>query len=111
MLTLFCLLDGGAVKNAFHIDISEDQTISHLKKSIKEETMPVLRKVAAANLSVYRVSIPKGDEKALKEAENGIELGENHELDPLDTIRDVFPDPATGFIQIMVQRPHASSGK
>ena len=75
MITLFCLLDGEAFRNAFPIDINGEKSISHLKKLIQEEKM--LRGVDAADLSVYRVSIPRGDEKALKKAENGIELGEN----------------------------------
>ena len=110
MITLFCLLNGEPLEHSFPIDISDDKTIGHLKKLIKEEKS-ALKEECAADLAVYSVSIPKGDRKALREASREIEQGRNQMLDPLDAVAKVFPNQAAGHIHIMVQRPSKLSSE
>ena len=64
MVTLCCFLQGSSVHQPFFIDIDEGRSIDDLKKVVNKELCPALENVAAAELSLYCVSVPdKGDEE------------------------------------------------
>ncbi|CAG8600278.1 644_t:CDS:2 [Racocetra fulgida] len=52
---IFCLVLGDAVRSAFMVDIKEDQTISHLKKLIKEEKKNAFGNIDANDIMLWKV--------------------------------------------------------
>ncbi|CAG8754688.1 12099_t:CDS:2, partial [Cetraspora pellucida] len=52
---VFCLVLGDAVRNAFVVDIKEDQTISHLKELIKEKKKNGFRNIDANDIMLWKV--------------------------------------------------------
>jgi hypothetical protein len=96
MVTLFCLLSGDPFQNSFHVDINNDQSISHLKDLIKEKARSALGDVDAKDLAVYSVSIADGDDAALHELYQRIDEGHVSLSvpSPMATIGSIFPHPA-----------------
>ena len=66
-----------------------------------------MKEECAADLTVFSVSIPKGDRKALREASREIEQGRNQMLDPLDAVAKVFPNQAAGHIHTVTLEQQA----
>jgi hypothetical protein len=107
MFTLFCLVHGDPVENAFAIDIERSKTISHLRELIKEKKAPEFDSVVADKLILWSVSISVDDTTMLEELvlENNKEKGVQKLL-PLRKISKVFPSkPADEHIHIIVERP------
>lgn len=58
-LTLFCLIDGEPVSNAFEVEVASTKTVSTFKNLIVNgDQAPAFRDVAAKDLILWRVSIP-----------------------------------------------------
>ena len=104
MITLFCVLKGEPLDNAIPIDISDDKTIGYLRDLIKERRF-ILRGVDAADLSLYRVSIPAEDQDALRDASREIAQGKNPKLGPWNVVGKVFPNPPAERCHVMVKYP------
>ncbi|KAG0330642.1 hypothetical protein BG000_011618 [Podila horticola] len=61
-MSLFCLVDGEALSNAFSIKIPSNDTVDDLKNLIKTKKAPRFDGVAADELTLWRVSIPDDDD-------------------------------------------------
>ena len=107
MVTLFHLVHGEPVENAFPVDIDKSKTVGVLKKLIKKEKAPDFDSVVADKLILWFVSIPVDDTTMLEELvlENNKKKGVQKLL-PLRKISKVFPGkPADEHIHIIVERP------
>lgn len=104
--TIFCLVHGEPVTNAFPVDIDECKTISHLKKLIKSEKQNEFHDIATDKLKLWKVNIPADNSSALENLvlENNEENG-TQELLPVKKISKVLPNPAEEHIHIIVERP------
>ncbi|CAG8786449.1 18324_t:CDS:1, partial [Racocetra persica] len=105
---IFCLVLGDAVGSAFVVDIKEDQTISHLKKLIKEEKKNAFGNIDANDIMLWKVDgIPISRENLKKKIRDDInieqELG-GMMLPPSNTIKQCFRE-LTNDIQIIIQPP------
>ncbi|KAG9066514.1 hypothetical protein KI688_001742 [Linnemannia hyalina] len=104
-LTLFCLIDGQSISNAFSVEINPKKTVDGLKKSIRNEKPNEFRDVDPDELTLWRVSIPITDE----DDEVPIVLNffdEKKKLGPATRLSKVFPeDLPEETIHIIVQRP------
>ncbi|KFH63329.1 hypothetical protein MVEG_10739 [Podila verticillata NRRL 6337] len=61
-LTLFCLIDGEAMFNAFSVKISSGDTVDDLKDLIKAKKTNDFSDLDADKLTLWRVSIPDDDD-------------------------------------------------
>ncbi|KAG9070446.1 hypothetical protein KI688_007982 [Linnemannia hyalina] len=111
-LTLFCLIDGQSIFNAFSVEINPRKTIDGLKKFIRNEKTPRFDDVAADELTLWRVSIPDADDDDDDDGENLPILPDNipnkdrKKLKATRELSDVFrEEPAKRTIHIIVQRP------
>ena len=107
MVTIFCLVHGEPVANAFPIEIDENKTIGTLKELIKLKKVPEFNDIAADKLRLWSVNIPVNDTSALEELvlENNEEKGVQ-ELLPVKKINKVFTEePADEQIHVIVERP------
>ncbi|CAG8586734.1 14652_t:CDS:2, partial [Cetraspora pellucida] len=110
---IFCLVLGDAVGSAFVVDIKEDQTISHLKKLIKEEKKNAFGNIDANDIMLWKVDgipISRENLKTKIRADINIEqeLG-GMMLPPSNTIKQCFRE-LTNDIQIIIQPP-TTTGK
>jgi Crinkler effector protein N-terminal domain len=106
-ITLFCLVRGELVANAFSVKISPTDTIDDLKKLIKKEKENDFKDVDADKLTLWKVSIPADDANALKNLvlENNKDNGVQ-ELLPVKKIDKIFTsEPADEHIHVVVERP------
>ena len=101
MITIFCLVHGEPIANAFPVKIPLSDTISDLKKLIKEEKAPEFDDIAADKLKLWSISIPINDTEKLK----NIEENSMQELFPTDEIADVFSTPLKKHIHVIVKQP------
>ena len=85
MVTRFCFIQGSTVDQPFFIHIDERRSIDDLKKVVKKELSPTLDNLAAAELSLYCVSVPdEGDEELQRII--GCIRSKNDRLSPRDTV-------------------------
>ncbi|KAF9310054.1 hypothetical protein BG003_008980 [Podila horticola] len=108
IITLFCLVDGEPTANAFPVDIVPTKTISVLKDLIKTKKTPRFDDVAADELTLWRVSIPDGDDDDddLPILLDSIPGKDRKKLKATRELSDVFNEkPARRMIHIIVQRP------
>jgi hypothetical protein len=102
MITLFCLVHGEPVGNAFSVKIPPTDTVDDLKKLIKKEKQNKFSNIDADELRLWADSIPIDDATALEE----LELKHEEALIPTDDIAEVFPEsPAKKHIHIIVKAP------
>ena len=106
-ITLFCLVHGEPIANAFAVDIDENMSISHLKKLIKSEKAPEFDDIDANNLVLWKVNIHEDDETTIQHLllnngkANGIEL-----MRPTWKISKYFLGGLTEeHIHVIVERP------
>ena len=83
---LFCLVQGGSLKQSFHVTISREKHVSYLKESINAKCANQLQGVDANCLSLYRVSIAYSSEIQQPS------LTDTPPLQPRTTIGTLFPD-------------------
>ncbi|KAG0332645.1 hypothetical protein BG004_001163 [Podila humilis] len=103
LLTLFCVVDGGATP--FSVEIEPSKTIGSLKKAIKAKKANDFSDVDAEKLTLWRVSIPVLPKKDSKDIWLADVLSKV-DLNETDDIADVFAEaPPKKTIHIVVQRP------
>ncbi|KAG0053356.1 hypothetical protein BGZ83_001250 [Gryganskiella cystojenkinii] len=104
-LTLFCVVDGESVSNAFDIAIESAKTVSDFKMAIKHEKAPRFDDIAADKLILWRVSIPEDKQSSVVTI---TALDDKTELDkswiPLSQL---FRNDADYNTYTIVQRPPA----
>jgi hypothetical protein len=104
--TLFCLVHGESITNAFPVKIPQADTVGDLKELIKLKKAPEFDTIAADKLMLWKVNIPTDNATALKELvlENNKEKG-IQELLPLDDIAEAIPTPLKRHIHIIIECP------
>jgi hypothetical protein len=111
MITLFCLLKGKTFTNVFRVMLDKDDLIMDLMNQVKERSKASLEGVAAQDLAIYPVSIPLRDLHALEEASSQIDRGENTARDSTDVVGEVFPQPDSKTIQVIIKAPGKSPAR
>jgi hypothetical protein len=100
-LHLNCWVHGDDVGQIFQIDIANTESVSTLKKAIKEEKKPELDHVAAGSLTLWKVSIPAG---RLQNNLANEDLTDQSSLSSVDDLVDVFSDePHRKHLHIVVK--------
>ena len=99
-LRLFCLVRGEAARRAFPVKIASSDTVGELKKLIKEENPKALGDFDAKDLKLWQVSIPDGDDAALR-AFAGVEEDELRATCDIGT----RPRPKSTFTSLWSARP------
>ncbi|KAG0195634.1 hypothetical protein BGX28_000948, partial [Mortierella sp. GBA30] len=105
-LTLFCLVDGEAMFNAFPVSTTTTTTIGELKKVIKAEKTPEFDDLAADKLTLWRVTVAIADDNE----ELPILLDNLREKKKLSPATRIFSKMFTEelpeeTIHIIIQRP------
>ncbi|KAF9548685.1 hypothetical protein EC957_005924 [Mortierella hygrophila] len=107
-MTLFCLVDGEDISNAFCVKIPSSETVCELKNLIWTNIAEDFQKVNAQKLNLWRVFIPTvATDKHKPIFLDEIDPDSATELYPTDNISDVFADqpPRQNTIRIIVRRP------
>ena len=104
MVTLYCFIQGSTVDQPFFIHIDEGRSIDDLKEAVKKELSPTLDNHAAAELSLYRVSVSGEDAEELQRIIDRIDPIKDR-LNALKTVGQVFPSPIAGHIHLSSGRP------
>ncbi|KAF9301468.1 hypothetical protein BGZ74_006680, partial [Mortierella antarctica] len=102
-LTLFCLVDGDSLSEAFEVEISSTKTVSALKKAIRDENTVDFAEIDARLLTLWRVSVPadyRSRPRSIYALVNKTELDE-----PRTPLSQLFPDNPDENTYIIVQRP------
>lgn len=104
-VSLFCLVNGEAMANAFSIKIPSSDTVDDLKDLIKAKQSPDFDNIVVNNLMLWHVMIPIVPANKHKPITVN-EIAFKTELDPTDNISDVFEDqPPKKTIHIIIQCP------
>ncbi|KAG0074343.1 hypothetical protein BGZ92_003433, partial [Podila epicladia] len=100
LITLFCLIEGESVSNAFEVEVPSTKTVSTLKKLVKSEKTPRFDDVAADELTLWRVSILDGSATTIAALVDKTELNK-----PRAQLSKLFPESPDEDTYIIVQRP------
>ncbi|KAL7271566.1 hypothetical protein RUND412_005664 [Rhizina undulata] len=102
-----CLLYGDPFEKGFSIKISKGEDISTFKELIKEKRKTVFEDIDAADLILWRVSIPYRDILAYPqlELEPGSQEGIVKLVNPFEEIQDVFMDVIKKHVHVIIQCP------
>jgi|tagenome__1003787_1003787.scaffolds.fasta_scaffold20912616_2 hypothetical protein len=104
-ITLYCLVHGDSVQQAFEIDISNDKSVSRLKKEIKKEKAPEFDDFAADKLTLWKVDIDIHDKDAIKQ----LVLEETDvikNMSPASEIQEYFENaPTKKHIHVVIEYP------
>src|SRR5438045_8980968 len=57
-ITLFCLVIGNTIENAFDVETEKNKSISHLKKVIKEFNAQTFANIESKDIKLWQVDIP-----------------------------------------------------
>jgi hypothetical protein len=90
ILELNCFIRDDDPRHIFPVKIARTESVSTLKKLVKEEKKPALDHINADALELWMVDIPVKDGFA-----EGLELRMEDELSPVVPLLDVFSDPPT----------------
>lgn len=102
LLTLFCLVDGDSLSEAFEVEISSTKTVSALKKVIRDDNSVAFADIDAKMLTLWRVSIPGGKKGSAITIDA---LGNKTEFDdPRALLSELFPESPDRNTYIIVQR-------
>ncbi|KAF9344218.1 hypothetical protein BGX26_004644 [Mortierella sp. AD094] len=103
LLTLFCLVDGESLSNAFEVEVPSTKRVATLKDAIKAKIPDTFNGVDAKDLSLWRVTIPENKQSATITID-GFEhkTGLDKPRTPLSELLRENPDDNT---YIIVQRP------
>ena len=83
-ITLFCLIKGDIIANAFAIDINKEKLVSHLKKVIKEAVAESLQE----NRELFQEMITEAlEDVGLLRA---MEIGRKTKLVPREKINEIL---------------------
>ncbi|KAF8920915.1 hypothetical protein BGZ58_004251, partial [Dissophora ornata] len=106
MLTLFCLISGELVSNAFSVKVNPTATVDELKKAIIAEKPNAFRHIDANDLVLWRATIPL-DEDAGEDSVitlNG--LDEKTKLgNPRTSLSKLFPESPDDTTYIIIEQP------
>ncbi|KAF9185850.1 hypothetical protein BGZ50_002847 [Haplosporangium sp. Z 11] len=103
-LSLFCLLSGELMSNAFKVKLDINSDVSDLKKLIKAEKAPEFDDIAADRLKLWRVTIPivAGN---IHKAVVLNKIDSKTELVPTDEIPEAFKKtPPKKSVHIIIER-------
>jgi hypothetical protein len=101
ILELNCFVHDDDPRHVFPVKIARTESVGTLKKAIKEEKKVALEHVDADALRLWKVSIPVNG--GFKENVSRVELKDEDELSPVDTLSDVFSEvPARKHLHIIV---------
>ncbi|THU84568.1 hypothetical protein K435DRAFT_971098 [Dendrothele bispora CBS 962.96] len=105
-LKLFCCFVGS--DRSFLVNISSSLTVDDLKEAIKQERPNYLRRIDAANLDLFEVSLPDEGDLVTK-VKDEVEIKES--LDPTKKLSKIFPnEPLVETIHIAVKLPDDAGG-
>ncbi|GLB38822.1 hypothetical protein LshimejAT787_0506870 [Lyophyllum shimeji] len=100
-----CLLGDDPRIHSFSVDILDTQTVYELKKLIKEKRSPTLEHIDAADLDLFKASIPVDDDSdSLAACFENLTLNEKP-LNPLKKLSKVFQDLPKRHIHVIVRVP------
>src|SRR6267154_5084720 len=101
ILELNCFVHDDDPRYVFPVKIARTESVGTLKRSIKDDNPESFRDVDARSLVLFKVSIPAND--SFKENVSRVELKDEDELSPVDTLSDVFLEiPARKHLHIIV---------
>ena len=102
-ITLFCLVKGSTIANAFEVDIEKDKSISKLKEAIKEKNAQTFANIDAKDIKLWKVTISGDRDDQLR----NLILQDSDELLAINDIGDYWPtSPPKKHIHIIVKLPH-----
>src|SRR6266542_4380783 len=105
-ITLFCLVKGNTLANAFSVKISREEPISELKKAIKAEKQNDFAGIDADKLKLWKVTIPGDRDDQLR----NLILQDSDELLAIRKISKYFPDsPLEEHIHVLVSPPETTA--
>ena len=98
LLSLNCFVLGDDLKKVFTVEIEKTKNVSILKDLIKEKKAPHLDHVAASDLDLFQVSLPRGgDVDAI--------LQNTQPLDSLLPLSRGFPSVEENYLHVVVRAP------
>src|SRR5947209_10598322 len=104
-ITLFCLVKGSTIANAFEVDIEKDKSISKLKEAIKEKNAQTFANVDAKDIKLWKVTIPGDRDNQLR----NLILQDSDELLAIRKISKYFEDsPPEEHIHVLVSPPETT---
>ena len=103
-LELNCLVLGNSRNHIFSVKIATTESVSTLKKVIKEENQHTFQDVNTRNLVLWKVSIHVDSVSAELAAHTFDD--EDDALKPLDPLSAIFPDaPTPRHVHIVIRHP------
>ena len=105
LVSLVCLIDGESTENAFVVDIESNKTVSHLREKIWEKNSQIFKNIDAAELILWAVSIPIGDDSPQPNLEE-LNSGDKKKPFPGEEMQEAFPEPLPKkYIHVIVKPP------
>jgi hypothetical protein len=108
LLKLFCLVDGYPLSAAFSVKAFARDTVSGLKKLIKKKQAPVFDDIAANQLTLWHVDIPK-DRKGSAITVDALDDVKTELAEPRAYLSNLFPNGPGEDTYIIVQPPPAGN--
>jgi hypothetical protein len=103
MFNPLCYVHGDYYKHTFKVKIGNEESVTALKKAIKEEKRPDFDHIIADSLTLWKV--PVSFNKNLKESVEALNLVDDNLLQPPEIISELFPSGLEKTIHIIVDRP------
>ena len=107
-LSLFCYVRGDDGGEPFKVDIDKEETVSHLRKVIKENKKPRFDDIPADTLSLWKVSLQFSEN--LKNEVESLNLVDGGRLMPVEKLSKIFSDMEKKRVHVVVDRPRSASG-
>jgi hypothetical protein len=98
ILELNCFVQGEDASRVFTVEIPNSKLISALRDAIKDKNPASFHDVDARSLHLWDVSIPVDDD--FEDKMRGIELKDEDELSPVDTLSDVFSEAPSHYCTV-----------
>ena len=107
LLTLFYVVEGGSVSNAFKVKVESTMTVYAFKSLIKVEQTPTFVDSTVDELTLWLATISnKGSTITLDALNDKTELN-----NPMERLSNLFSDSSDDNPCIIVQRPRLPPGK
>jgi Crinkler effector protein N-terminal domain len=104
MFRLFCYVRGDHYQQAFEVKIGKEESVSSLKKAIKEEKSRFFHEIDADSLVLWSYSVSYN--KNLKENVERLDLDYDKSLEPLDSLSDIFSSELEKKrVHVVIDRP------
>jgi len=99
-----CILGDDDPRRVFSVRIAATESVSTLRKAIKDEKRPAFDHIPAHTLILWSVSIPV--DKSFKDSLNDFEPADEESLLPVDRLSEVFVNvPEERRLHIIVKAP------